>query len=205
MSLAVAFFTSCEKDNDDKDAVSITTDQGVVINGVKWATRNVAAPGTFTSNPKDPGMFYQWNKKAAWPAAGKNVTGWNTTITESDVWEKANDPSPSGWRIPTLDEVEKLFDSDKVSSKWTTKNGVKGKKFTDKITGNSIFLPAAGCRSYEDGTLLGDGRSGYCWSNWVHELDKTRAYSLYFYNDGAGSGSYSHINAFQVRPVAEHF
>ncbi len=64
MSLAVAFFTSCEKDNDDKDAVSITTDQGVVINGVKWATRNLDAGGKFVENQEDYGAYFQWGRPA---------------------------------------------------------------------------------------------------------------------------------------------
>ena len=36
---------------------------GVVINGVRWATRNVDKPGTFAANPEDAGMLYQWNRK----------------------------------------------------------------------------------------------------------------------------------------------
>jgi len=36
---------------------------GVVINGVKWATRNVDKPGTFVANPEDFGMLYQWNRR----------------------------------------------------------------------------------------------------------------------------------------------
>jgi len=38
----------------------------------------VAAPGSFATNPEDPGMFYQWNRKTGWPATG-SVTGWNNT------------------------------------------------------------------------------------------------------------------------------
>jgi len=37
------------------------TDAGVIINGIKWATRNVDMPGTFAANPEDAGMFYQWD------------------------------------------------------------------------------------------------------------------------------------------------
>jgi hypothetical protein len=43
-------------------AQSANTDLGVVINGVKWATRNVDAPGTFAESPQAAGMFYQWNR-----------------------------------------------------------------------------------------------------------------------------------------------
>lgn len=46
-----------------------TSDQGVVINGVCWATHNVAAFGTFADKP------------------------------EGKEWEKTNDPSHAGWRV----------------------------------------------------------------------------------------------------------
>ena len=40
----------------------------VIINGVKWATCNVDAPGTFAAAPESAGMFYQWNRKIGWSA-----------------------------------------------------------------------------------------------------------------------------------------
>jgi len=39
------------------------TDEGVVINGVKWATCNVDNPGTFVNRPETTGKIYQWNRK----------------------------------------------------------------------------------------------------------------------------------------------
>ena len=64
-----------------------TTDTGVVINGVKWATRNVDIPGTFAANPEDAGMFYQWNRKIGWtcgePMINSNGgTMWDNSDTE---------------------------------------------------------------------------------------------------------------------------
>ena len=108
----------------------------VIINGVKWAPCNVATSGTFVKKPEDAGRFYQWNCKTGFSNCG---TSW-----KSDTWEKANDPSPSGWRLPTLEEFKTLLDTDKVSNEWTTENGMNGRKFTDKTTGSSIFLPATG-------------------------------------------------------------
>ena len=37
----------------------LTHDEGVVINGVRWATRNVDMPGTFAPTPESFGMHYQ--------------------------------------------------------------------------------------------------------------------------------------------------
>ena len=137
----------------------------VVINGVKWATCNVDAPGTFTANPEDAGMFYQWNRKTAWNATDSTVVNWDATYPEGDIWEKDNDPSPAGWRLPTRDDIHKLLDPDKVSDEWTTLNGINGRKFTDKKTGNSIFFPATGIRGRTIGVLLDTGSNGFYWGS----------------------------------------
>jgi len=177
----------------------VISEQGVVINGVRWATRNVDAPGTFAANPEDAGMFYQWNRKKAWPATG-TITGWDSSKPPGT----ANDPSPAGWRVPTLDEIKKLLDTDKVSNVWTTQNGVNGRRFIDKASGNSIFLPAAGGRIYSDGTLDGVGSVGDYWSSSKVGLLGSLACFLNFQSDGA----YWHYltirtYGFSIRSVAE--
>ena len=178
----------------------LTYDEGVVINGVKWATRNVDAFGTFAPKPEDAGMFYQWNRKKAWSATG-SVTDWDRSEPTGSTWEKANDPSPSGWHVPTLDEVKTLLDANKVSSEWTTINGVNGCKFTDKTTCNTLFLPAAGLRLNNDGTLSYVGLGGKYWSS--TQRDSSRAYDWDFGNGGVDWGSLSRSYGFNVRPVAE--
>jgi len=152
-----------------------TSDKGVVINGVKWATRNVDAFGTFASKPESQGKFYQWNRKTAWD--GSNPTGTD--------WEKANDPSPEGWRVPTLEEIKTLLNADKVSNEPTKQNGINGRKFTDKATGNSLFLPASGFRlAALDGMHVGADSYGYYWSS--TEASAYTAYLFYIVNASAG-------------------
>jgi hypothetical protein len=129
---------------------------GVEINGVTWAKYNVDMPGTFAESPEDPGKFYQWGRNVAWPATG-TVTGWNSSVPGS--W--GLDPSPSGWRVPTIDEINSLLESDKVSFSWIQVNGVFGRLFTDLNNSNTLFLPAVGRRRYEDGTLDQAGTLGY--------------------------------------------
>ena len=161
----------------------LTNDKGAIINGVKWATRNVDEVGTFASTPEIAGKIYQWNRRKAWNATDHKVIGWNGTDAEGKEWEKSNDPSPTKWRVPTFDEIKTLFDSEKVSHEWTTIKGVTGRRFTDKVTGNYIFLPAAGCRHYVDGTLFQAGTHGYCWSS--TRIDKDDAFFLGFHSGGA--------------------
>jgi len=164
VSITTVVFTSCGKIDDDeavKPDPSIT-DSGVIINGVKWATRNVAAPGKFAVNPEDAGMFYQWDFIMAFPATGQ-VSLWPQTYSTRNTWEKFNDPSPGGWRIPTFEECVGLYDQEKVTNEWTTLNGVNGRRFTDIATGHSIFLPASGYRYGWYGQIYGSGEIGSYW------------------------------------------
>ena len=178
----ITIFLSCKKD-DKEPNTSLTYDEGIVINGVKWATRNVDKPGTFAVTSENAGMFYQWNRKTAWPATDK-ISGWNSSTPTSSAWERDNDPSPSGWRIPTFTELQKLCDTDNVTFEWIDKDGFIGGKFTDKSTGNSLFLSAAGCRLADDGTLYDAGSYGYYWSSTAYDTDND--YILLFDNCCAG-------------------
>lgn len=190
---------------------SLTDDEGVVINGVRWATRNVDAPGTFAAAPEEAGMFYQWNRKAGWSATNPLVnsdgsTTWDKSTAEGEVWLKANDPSPAGWRIPTIDEIQSLLNTDKVSNVWTTENNVSGRKFTDKTSGNSIFIPAVGrrCRTYS--TIL-DKSNGFYWSSSINIIQTYNIIYSYGFelssNTATQKNNYYRANGFSIRCVAE--
>lgn len=143
--------------------VSVLQTSGfVTINGIKWATCNIDAPGSFASEPAASGMYYQWNSKVGWnypqqiPSDGISTWDilWNgglSTVSTVDTWDTSNDPSPSGYRIPTIEEIRTLVDTAKVAHAWTSLNGVYGEKFTDKKNGNIIFLPATGYISNTSG------------------------------------------------------
>ena len=134
---------------------SATYDSGVVINGVRWATRNVDAPGTFAATPESTGMLYQWNRRVGWASTGE-VTDWDDSMPAGITWERTNDPCPPGWRVPTRVELERLADT---SNTWTTRNGVNGSLFG--TAPNQLFLPA-GYR-FHNGELLVN--SGGIWSS----------------------------------------
>jgi len=71
-----------------------------MINGVKWATRNVGDSGTFVSSPQDYGNHY--------------------------TWEEAQNVCPVCWRLPTSEELQKL---DSAGSEWTSVGGINGLLF----------------------------------------------------------------------------
>jgi hypothetical protein len=43
---------------------SSTNDQGVIINGIKWATRSVDAPSAFATTPESVGMFFSMEQES---------------------------------------------------------------------------------------------------------------------------------------------
>ena len=156
-----------------------TTDEGVEINGLIWATRNVDAPGTFAENLEDAGMFYQWNGKIGWSATDPMINSNESTIwnshwngnyenpSASDVWQTKNNICPAGWRVPTITEFESLLNSE---SEWT-ETPVSG--ITFKNNDNILFLPAVGYRGTDAGTLFNADLNGYYGSYWSSTGYKT--------------------------------
>jgi len=167
--------TECEnlqlQINDKREEPKIKTkdDEGRIINGVKWATRNVGTTaGTFADKPEDYGGLY--------------------------TWEEAKTACPKGWRLPTERELQSLVGA---GSNWTTQNGVSGREFGN----GKLFLPAAGYRSYSDGTLSNQGNNGYYWSS--TPIGSECARSLYFLSGNASAYYFYRSYGFSVRCVSE--
>ena len=177
-------------------------DIGVIINGTKWATRNVDKPGTFTATSESPGMFYQWNSNIGWtfsdPLQNSNSGSiWNSSNPTGTEWIAANNPCPAGWRVPTIDEITSLRNS---GSTWTN-TPANGHIFGISSGANTIFLPAAGCRDLSDGSLYHIDIYGYYWSSTPY--GGWGAHSLGFANGGTGMYIDNRGNGFSVRCVAE--
>ena len=197
-----ALFANGTKASDNNSA---THDEGVVINGVRWATRNVDMPGTFAETPESFGMLFQWNRKKGWSATDREVANWDRTNAKGARWEKENDPCPEGWRVPIYRELDYLLRAD---SEWVIQNGVNGRLFG--TVPNQIFLPAVGWRPANDGRLAGMNTHGTYWGN--ENINNTiicdAAWHLGF--DNIGNRNRMHIgfyiwraNAASVRCVAK--
>ena len=195
-SIAIALICSCT-------TVFAQKKIGVEINGIVWATHNVADFDIFAANPEDRGMLYRWSDRVAWPSFTVDVTDWSTTVYGGIVWNKYNDPCPVGWHVPDGDDFGKLKDADNVSMEWTTVNGINGENFTDKTTGNSIFLPAAGYRLGDNGTLDRVGLYGYYWCSSVYDF--THAWYLTFHSGETAMFALGNHNGYaqSVRCVAD--
>jgi len=184
--------------------------QGKVINGIEWSIYNVYRDGAFVNNPEDPGWTYRWNSirpefSMAQSTAGLLPSSFFTNYPAGSFWEREKDPSPEGWRVPTQQEVRSLFDTTKVTSEWTTLNGAAGRRFTDRSSGESIFIPAAG-RWFADidsgeRTLrkMDIGTGGYYWTATAQGDFGAETFE---FNSNTSSINTNHRTmAFMIRPV----
>jgi hypothetical protein len=81
-------------------------DDGVCINGLMWATRNVDLPGTFAATIYDPGKLYQFNRTTALDPASSYL--YLPTISESGDWSPDSIVCPTNWRLPNSVEYNNL-------------------------------------------------------------------------------------------------
>jgi uncharacterized protein (TIGR02145 family) len=201
-----------EVDSEKNISVEIkndAVDEGVIINGVKWATRNVDKKGTFTNNPEDIGMLYQWNSIVGWDVTNLNedviIEGWNKDIngnwdggfktpTPSDSW--LNNVCPKGWRVPSTAEFEQLISS---NSEWSSLNGQIGRYFGGGE--NKVFLPATGMLSFNGKYYLPNKFGAY----WSSESSADYNTARYFSFDSKGVNRLFGSRAFGhcIRCVAE--
>jgi len=186
--------------------------EGKIINGVEWATLNVDRDGAFVKNPEDSGWTYQWNSirpefSMMQSTAGLLPASFFTNYPIGSSWEKSKDPSPSGWRVPTAEEVRSLFDTSKVTNEWATLNGVTGRKFTDRSSGESIFIPAAGKWFADIDTgertlrKMDMGTGGYYWT--ATTQGNFGAETFEFNSNGVSIKTNHRVMTFMIRPVKD--
>ena len=170
--------------------------------GTLWACCNVGA-----STPEDFGGYYSWGETETKPNYtwsdyqhfdGSSNTylnlGTNIAGTQYDV---AHVKWGGSWVMPTKEQQDELRYN--CSYEWIPENGMIGGKFTSKMNGASIFLPAAG--GYGNSGLYNIGSYGYYWSATQNPSRSDGAYDLYFISSNADWFYNSRSSGSTVRPV----
>ena len=65
-----------------------TSDPGVLVDGIRWATRNVGAHGNFAATPQDAGGFYQWGRKGDGhqdPESERSLVSYSSDLGDYDL------------------------------------------------------------------------------------------------------------------------
>lgn len=199
----------CYESNEEK--IPQVVDLGL-ISGTRWASCNLGA-----SQPWEYGGYYAWGEteeKDVYNHAtyryfeGEDTNGdgfyekdekcenlgENICNTEYDV---AHMKLGDGWQMPTREQFMELIDN--CIKEWTELHGVKGLKFIGP-NGNSIFLPAGGCRNGSGFDNFGD--SGCYWSSMVSTHARFNAHNLLFSSSYAFWYGYcSRSIGHSIRPV----
>lgn len=165
---------------------------------VKWAACNVGA-----LLPEDYGDYFAWGEtttKSTYTKDNCKTYYYKLDNIAGDVsYDAAHANWGGSWRMPTKAEMQELMD--KCMWTWTSQGGHNGYKVTSKTNGNSIFLPAAGCRY---GTsLYYTGEIGSLWSSTPDELGMPIAYGIYFFNSGRSIDWYDRFSGRSIRPVSD--
>lgn len=144
--------------------------------GTLWATCNVGA-----NIPSGTGYYYAWGETA--PKTQYNSDNYLYNDNSGFLPATADAATVNwggGWRTPTYQEMEELLICSKTCTKQNDMNGI----LITGYNGNSIFLPAAGYRRYDESADWDNLYGRY----WTSSCENGHAAGLYFelYNYSSG-------------------
>ena len=182
--------------------------------GKTWMDRNLGASQVATSSTDEAayGDLYQWGRgndehqvrTSATISLRSNsdttehgdfittsslVNDWRNPQNDS-LWQGVNgtnNPCPSGYRLPTIDEWEAEIQS------WSS-NDPAG------AFASPLKLPTAGYRDFGNGALAAVDSKGYYWSS---SVDEKKSQYLYLYSGGVYTNSGYRANGFSVRCIKD--
>lgn len=200
---------------DDHDYVDLGLPSGTL-----WATCNVGADTPegygdyFAWGETTPKTTYSWSFYKYCIGGGDELTkycsesdhGYNGYTDDLTTLELSDDASAANWGndwcMPTMIQWEELFE--KTTQSWTSQNGISGLLLTAS-NGNTLFLPASGCR--KDDVLYEVSSRGNYWSSSLIINRPNRAWSFDFKFESENglssdiSNDHNRNHGLSVRPV----
>ena len=147
--------------------------------GTRWATCNVGA-----TTPSQPGGLYAWGETSTKSSYTESNSKYHNKemgdISGNATYDVAAAKWGKGWRMPTKAEFDELLDY--CNYKYEKLDGRWGHRFTHRLNGRSIFLPATGskegtnhidangCGDYNTSTPDGNGVYSYMFGAALGEM-----------------------------------
>jgi hypothetical protein len=157
-----------------------------------WGTCNIGA-----NTPDESGTFFSWGETAPkgnysydnykwcdgdFSSMTKYTCDFDHTKSKQldsiSVLQAEDDPAAQilgeGWSTPTRSQFTAMIN--RCDWKVCKLEGTWGYLFTSKENGNTIFIPLAGCKDYED--LLHTSDWGFYWTKDLHTAESHEVYVL---------------------------
>ncbi|MDR2972758.1 MAG: fibrobacter succinogenes major paralogous domain-containing protein [Bacteroidales bacterium] len=176
----------------------------------KFMCRNLGADPNahpFYPSPGLNGDYYQWGSPIPAATFDEIIGVWNTETPfgwYGDNTDGANvivksvfDPCPPGYRVPSYNEWQGVLDNNPITNvgSWDYDS------WSGNMFGNALFLPAAGRRDPNDGSLTFRGMNGTYRSSRI--FSPLYNYSMTFDDEDGIMGFNSPTFGYSIRCIAE--
>lgn len=173
--------------------------------GKLWSCCNVGA-----NSPEQCGNYYSWGSintqnSYSWASYrfydNKQFSKYNKEDgkVELDNNDDIANITNNNWEMPNNKNVKEL--TEYTTPKWIKGNGVKGMKFTSKINGKSIFMPASGV--YADKIYNIKEEAGYYWTSSLSDYTHDLANNLIFVYKSINVQANPRYFGMNIRPVSK--